>query len=222
MLRGRAQTLQRCLQPARRLCLSPGYPALDGLVDVNSASFRANAARLDEVLSELRTTTATAMAGGGERQAALHQSRAKMLPRQRIEALLDPGSPFMELSTLAGHEMYGDEHVPSGGLVTGVGSIQGRLCMIVANDATVRGGTYYPITVKKHLRAQKVAIESELPCVYLVELGGGNLSQKPGGVLRRRDADETGAAGSSTTRRASRTCINDLACPSTSSLRRWY
>jgi len=178
MLRGRAHTLRRCLQPARRLCASPGYPALDGLVDVSSPSFQANAARMEEVLSELRTTTATAMAGGGERQAKLHQSRAKMLPRQRIEALLDPGSPFMELSTLAGHEMYGDEHVPSGGLVTGVGSIQGRLCMIVANDATVRGGTYYPITVKKHLRAQEVAQENRLPCVYLVDSGGANLPRQ--------------------------------------------
>ena len=94
--------------------------------------------------------------GGGPRARALHTARGKMLARQRVEALLDPGSPFLELSPLAGHDLYGDEAVPSGGVVTGVGSVSGRLVMIVANDATVKGGTYYPITVKKHLRAQEV------------------------------------------------------------------
>jgi len=101
-----------------------------------------------------------------------------MLPRERIEALLDVGSPFLELSQLAGHNLYGDEWVPSGGIVTGIGSVHGRLCMIVANDATVKGGTYYLITVKKHLRAQEIAAENRLPCLYLVDSGGANLPRQ--------------------------------------------
>ena len=129
---------------------------LDGAVDTSSASFLANAARMDEQLIEVRSATAVAHEGGGPRARALHTARGKMLARQRVEALLDPGSPFLELSPLAGHDLYGDEAVPSGGVVTGVGSVSGRLVMIVANDATVKGGTYYPITVKKHLRAQEV------------------------------------------------------------------
>lgn len=161
-----------------RALSSSGYPVLDGFVDVGSSSFQESLRHMDGLLSELRGTTATAMAGGGERATALHHSRGKMLPRKRIEALLDPGSPFLELSPLAGHELYGEEKVPSGGLVTGIGSIHGRLCMIVANDATVRGGTYYPITVKKHLRAQEVARENRLPCIYLVDSGGANLPRQ--------------------------------------------
>eukprot|EP00908_Phaeocystis_cordata_P021179 Transcript_3502.p1 GENE.Transcript_3502~~Transcript_3502.p1 ORF type:complete len:565 (+),score=265.94 Transcript_3502:120-1814(+) len=161
-----------------RALSSSRYPVLDGFVDVGSSSFQESLRHMDGLLSELRGTTATAMAGGGERATALHHSRGKMLPRKRIEALLDPGSPFLELSPLAGHELYGEEKVPSGGLVTGIGSIHGRLCMIVANDATVRGGTYYPITVKKHLRAQEVARENRLPCIYLVDSGGANLPRQ--------------------------------------------
>ena len=116
--------------------------------------------------------------GGGEKACALHRSRGKMLPRERIEQIVDPGSPFLELSALAGHELYGDEVIPSGGIVTGVGSVHGRPVMIVANDATVKGGTYYPITAKKHLRAQEVAAENRLPCLYLVDSGGANLPRQ--------------------------------------------
>jgi len=126
----------------------------------------------------MREQMSAAKAGGGPRAAALHASRGKLLPRDRIAALIDPGSPFLELSTLAGHEMYGDEYVPAGGLVTGVGMVHGRHCMIVANDATVKGGTYYPITVKKHLRAQEIASENRLPCIYLVDSGGANLPRQ--------------------------------------------
>ncbi|KAL9633173.1 MAG: hypothetical protein Q9164_004861 [Protoblastenia rupestris] len=114
--------------------------------------------------------------GGGPAKAKeKHIARGKMLVRDRITALLDPGSPFLELSTLAGHELYPGEDVPAGGIVTGVGTVEGRQCMIVANDSTVKGGTYYPITVKKHLRAQAIAQENRLPCIYLVDSGGANL-----------------------------------------------
>ena len=112
--------------------------------------------------------------GGGERSRARHLARGKLLPRERIRRLLDPGSPFMELSQLAAFGMYDDE-VPCAAIITGIGRIMGRECVIVANDATVKGGTYYPITVKKHLRAQDVARENHLPCIYLVDSGGANL-----------------------------------------------
>ena len=161
----------------RQLSTSAGS-VLDGYVDVGSASFLEGMTHMDGLLATLRSTSAAAMEGGGARATALHASRGKLLPRRRIEALLDPGAPFLELSTLAGHELYGKEHVPSGGIVTGIGSVHGRLCMIVANDATVRGGTYYPITVKKHLRAQEIAAENRLPCIYLVDSGGANLPRQ--------------------------------------------
>ena len=136
---------------------------LDGTANTSTESFKSNAERMDSLITDLRATTATVHKGGGQRPVDLHRSRGKMLPRERIEAILDAGSPFMELSPLAGYDLYGKEAVPSGGIVTGVGSIHGRMCMIVANDATVKGGTYYPITVKKHLRAQEVAAENRLP-----------------------------------------------------------
>lgn len=107
-----------------------------------------------------------------------HQSKGKLLVRERISKLLDPGSPFLELSQLAGYEMYGKDIVNSGGIITGVGKVSGQLTMIVGNDATVKGGTYYPITVKKHLRAQEIAQENRLPCIYLVDSGGANLPRQ--------------------------------------------
>jgi len=152
----------------RALCTNSTEAVLDGAVDVSSAAFAANARRMDEQIAEIGAAAAEALQGGGGRAATLHASRGKMLPRQRIEALLDVGSPFLELSQLAGHELYGSEKVPSGGIVSGIGSVAGRLCMLVANDATVKGGTYYPITVKKHLRAQEIAAQNRLPCIYLV------------------------------------------------------
>ena len=102
-------------------------------------------------------------------------SRQKLLPRQRIGQILDAGSPFLELSQLAAHEVYGKDEVPSAGIITGIGLIHNRLCMFIANDATVKGGTYYPLTVKKQVRAQEIAYENRLPCIYIVDSGGINL-----------------------------------------------
>ena len=114
------------------------------------------------------------MQGGSEESRARHTSRGKLLPRERVDLLLDPGSPFLELSALAAHGMYGGD-VPSASIITGIGRISGRECMVIANDATIKGGTYYPMTVKKHLRAQEIARENHLPCVYLVDSGGAFL-----------------------------------------------
>ncbi|NKF22143.1 carboxyl transferase domain-containing protein [Solimonas marina] len=139
-----------------------------------SDEFRANAARTRELVETLRATTAQAALGGSEAARAKHVGRGKLLVRERIDTVLDPGSPFLELSPLAAHGMYGGE-IASAGVVAGIGAINGRECMVVANDATVKGGTYYPITVKKHLRAQEVARENRLPCVYLVDSGGAFL-----------------------------------------------
>lgn len=127
-----------------------------------------------ELVAELREHLATAAAGGGDSARRRHLARGKLLPRQRITELLDPGSPFLELSSLAAHGMYGGK-VPAAGVVAGIGLVAGRRCMIVANDATVSGGTYYPLTVKKHLRAQEIAAENHLPCIYLVDSGGAML-----------------------------------------------
>merc|ERR1719192_2430391 len=115
--------------------------------------------------------------GGGEKVNARHVSRRKLLPRDRINQLIDPGSPFLELSQFAGYQLY-KEAVPCGGILTGIGKIRGTECMIVANDPTVVGGTYFPITIKKHLRAQEIAKQNRLPCVYLVDSGGANLPQQ--------------------------------------------
>ncbi|XP_019466259.1 methylcrotonoyl-CoA carboxylase beta chain, mitochondrial-like [Meleagris gallopavo] len=116
--------------------------------------------------------------GGGEKARKLHTSRGKLLPRERIDRLIDPGSPFLEFSQFAGYQLYGNEEVPAGGIITGIGRISGVECLIVANDATVKGGTYYPITVKKHLRAQEIAMQNHLPCIYLVDSGGANLPRQ--------------------------------------------
>ncbi|WP_028006541.1 carboxyl transferase domain-containing protein [Solimonas flava] len=143
-------------------------------IRTGSDEFAANAAQMRGLVDELRASTAQAALGGSEAARAKHTARGKLLVRERIDGLLDPGAPFLELSPLAAHGMYQGE-VPCGGVVAGIGSIQGRECVIVANDATVKGGTYYPITVKKHLRAQEVARENRLPCVYLVDSGGAFL-----------------------------------------------
>ena len=124
--------------------------------------------------SELRELLAATAQGGLEKARQRHISRGKLLPRQRINQLLDPGSPFLEVTPLAAHEMYGGR-VPAAGVIAGIGMVQGRRCMIVANDATVSGGTYYPITVKKHLRAQEIAGQNRLSCIYLVDSGGAML-----------------------------------------------
>ena len=126
------------------------------------------------LVADLRQQLDTAMRGGSEEARARHTGRGKLLARERVDLLLDPGSPFLEFSALAAHGMYGGD-VPSASLVTGIGRISGRECVVVANDATVKGGTYYPMTVKKHLRAQEIARENHLPCVYLVDSGGAFL-----------------------------------------------
>ncbi len=143
-------------------------------LDPRSAGFQANAARMRELVAALRDATAAAALGGGEAARAKHTARGKLLPRDRVQGLLDPGSPFLELSALAADGMYGGQ-VPGAGLVSGVGRVSGREVVVVANDATVKGGTYFPMTVKKHLRAQEVAEANRLPCVYLVDSGGANL-----------------------------------------------
>ncbi|HYI55359.1 MAG TPA: carboxyl transferase domain-containing protein, partial [Microlunatus sp.] len=134
------------------------------------------ATSLATLVEELRDRVAAVRRGGSEAARAKHTGRGKLLVRDRIDRLLDPGSPFLEVAPLAAYDLYGGElAVPSAGIVTGVGRIDGRLCMIVANDATVKGGTYYPVTVKKHLRAQEIAAANRLPCVYLVDSGGAFL-----------------------------------------------
>ncbi|SEQ42225.1 3-methylcrotonyl-CoA carboxylase beta subunit [Solimonas aquatica] len=139
-----------------------------------SEEFRANAALMEKLVAELREKTARAAQGGSEAARSKHTARGKLLARERIDTLVDRGSAFLELSALAADGLYGGE-VPSAGIVTGIGLIAGRECLIVANDATVKGGTYYPVTVKKHLRAQEIARENNLPCVYLVDSGGAFL-----------------------------------------------
>jgi len=147
-------------------------------INPRDETFRANREDMLARLADLREKVAQAELGGGERARKRHTDRGKLLPRERIRALLDPGAPFLELSQLAALDVYEDD-VPSAGVVTGIGRIQGRECVIVANDATVKGGTYYPLTVKKHLRAQEIASENRLPCIYLVDSGGANLPQWP-------------------------------------------
>lgn len=143
-------------------------------INPTNAEFQQNMAHTQEQVRLLRERLQTTQAGGGERAVTLHRQRNKLLPRERIDALLDPGSPFLELSPLAAYGMY-DNAAPAAGIITGIGTIHGTEVMIVANDATVKGGTYFPLTVKKHLRAQDIARENGLPCIYLVDSGGAFL-----------------------------------------------
>jgi len=147
---------------------------IESTVDRNSAEFTARSHAMRELVADLRRKLDAVAVGGGPQSRERHVSRGKLLPRERIELLLDAGTPFLEFSPLAADGMYGGE-APAAGLITGIGRIAGRECVIVCNDATVKGGTYYPITVKKHLRAQEIAKENRLPCVYLVDSGGANL-----------------------------------------------
>ena len=152
-------------------------PVLDTTCAPASDAFRRNATDMNALIAELRAAVAQAALGGSESSRQRHVSRGKLLPRERVEAILDPGSPFLELSPLAANGMY-DGDAPAAGIVTGVGRVSQRLCVIVANDATVKGGTYYPMTVKKHLRAQEIAMENRLPCIYLVDSGGAFLPEQ--------------------------------------------
>ncbi|MFC5949411.1 carboxyl transferase domain-containing protein [Pseudonocardia lutea] len=149
-------------------------PVLGSRVDPGSEQFARNAESHRSLVADLNAQLAAARLGGPERSRARHVERGKLLPRDRVDSLVDPGSPFLELSPLAAHGLYGGD-APAAGMITGVGRVAGRECVIVANDATVKGGTYYPMTVKKHLRAQEVALHNRLPCVYLVDSGGAYL-----------------------------------------------
>jgi 3-methylcrotonyl-CoA carboxylase beta subunit len=147
---------------------------LSSQLNPRSAEFQSNAQAMQALVDDLAAQVAKAAAGGGEAARAKHTARGKLLPRDRVQMLLDPGTPFLELAPLAAHGMYNGD-APCAGVIAGIGRVSGVDCMIVCNDATVKGGTYYPMTVKKHLRAQEVAMQNRLPCIYLVDSGGANL-----------------------------------------------
>src|SRR6266849_4244599 len=149
-------------------------PALTTALDRRSEAFRGNMAAMRALVADLRDKSAAIAEGGDEASRKRHIGRGKLLARERVRLLIDPGSPFLELSAFAAYGMY-DGAVPAAGIITGIGRIAGRECVVVANDATVKGGTYFPMTVKKHLRAQEIAGENRLPCLYLVDSGGAFL-----------------------------------------------
>src|SRR2546423_1790225 len=149
-------------------------PVISTALEPRSDAFRANSVAMRALVADLREKTAAIALGGDEASRNRHLSRGKLLARERIRLLLDPGSPFLELSAFAAYQMY-DGAVPAAGIITGIGRIAGRECVVIANDATVKGGTYFPMTVKKHLRAQEIARENRLPCLYLVDSGGAYL-----------------------------------------------
>ena len=149
-------------------------PAIKSKLKTSSAEFAAAQQAMHVRLAELQQINATITRGSDKTAQQRHLKRGKMLPRDRVAALLDCDTPFLELSALAAHEVY-DEAIPCAGIITGVGTVSGTTCVIIANDATVKGGAYYPLTVKKHLRAQEIALENRLPCIYLVDSGGAHL-----------------------------------------------
>ena len=180
---------------------------LTSRIRTDGTEFRESAAHHRQLAEELRAHLQHVRLGGSAQARARHVARGKLLVRDRIDALLDPGSPFLELSALAAHGLYGGD-APGAGIVTGIGRIAGREAMVVANDATVKGGTYYPMTVKKHVRAQEIAAENHLPCVYLVDSGARSCPSRP-----RSSPIATTSGASSSTKRA---------CPPTGSHRsRW-
>ena len=152
-------------------------PIIESQIDIRSPAFAENAAAMQEKVKGLQTLLQQTALGGSEAARQKHIARGKLLPRERVEKLLDPGTPFLELSGLAAHGMYNGD-APAAGIITGIGRVSGTECVIVCNDATVKGGTYYPLTVKKHLRAQEIAMQNNLPCIYLVDSGGANLPQQ--------------------------------------------
>jgi len=152
-------------------------PVIESALRPRSKEFRANAAAMRALVDDLQAKVGQVKLGGGERARQRHLDRGKLLPRDRVHGLIDPGAPFLEFSQLAAFGMYGDE-APGAGIVTGIGRVSGVECVIVANDATVKGGTYYSMTVKKHLRAQEIAMQNRLPCIYLVDSGGANLPEQ--------------------------------------------
>src|SRR5919198_126998 len=151
-----------------------GGAVIKSRVDVSSEQFRANNDSMVQLVAQLNERLDSVRMGGGPEDIARHRARNKLLARERIQLLLDPGTAFLEFSALAAWDMYNGD-APAAGMVTGIGVVSGQECVIVANDATVKGGTYFPITVKKHLRAQEIALENRLPCIYLVDSGGAFL-----------------------------------------------
>src|ERR1700716_3371139 len=151
--------------------------AIKSQLDTRAAEFRANAERMKGLIADLRKKIAAVSLGGDQAARDRHVARGQMLPRERGDKLLDPGSPFLEIGQLAAWGMYGGD-VHSASMIAGIGRVSGRECLIVANDATIKGGTYYPMTVKKHLRAQEIAAQNRLPCIYLVDSGGGFLPEQ--------------------------------------------
>ena len=149
-------------------------PQIESTLNPRAPAFQDNARAMQALIDDLEARLALISQGGGEAPRAKHVARGKLLPRDRVEALLDPGSPFLEIAPLAALDMYNND-APCGGIIAGIGRVSGVECMVVCNDATVKGGTYYPITVKKHLRAQEIAWQNRLPCLYLVDSGGANL-----------------------------------------------
>src|SRR5690554_2976565 len=149
-------------------------PRLDSHVNRKDADFVARDQHHRQLASDLREKLEKTALGGSDKAREKHEARGKLLPRERVRALLDPGSPFLEVAPLAANGMY-DDAAPGAGVIAGIGRVNGTECMVVANDATVKGGTYYPVTVKKHLRAQEIALENNLPCIYLVDSGGAFL-----------------------------------------------
>src|SRR5690606_35463975 len=149
-------------------------PVIRSELSPSSETFRANEARMKALVADMAEKAATIERGGSDEARARHLSRGKLLPRERLAQLLDVGAPFLEIGQFAAFGLY-EGDVPSAGLIAGIGRVEGREVMVVVNDATVKGGTYYPLTVKKHLRAQEIALENRLPCIYLVDSGGANL-----------------------------------------------
>ncbi|RUU84388.1 methylcrotonoyl-CoA carboxylase, partial [Mesorhizobium sp. M7A.T.Ca.TU.009.01.3.1] len=143
-------------------------------ISPSSEAFRANAERMRALVADIAEKAATVERGGSDEARERHVSRGKLLPRERLAQLLDTGSPFLEIGQFAAWSMYGEE-ISSAGMIAGIGRVEGTEVMVVVNDATVKGGTYYPLTVKKHLRAQEIALQNNLPCIYLVDSGGANL-----------------------------------------------
>jgi hypothetical protein len=183
-----------CLTSSRRLSTAPAGsayqdnlmttprhqppPLLNCDLDTQSETFQQASERTRTQVDELQRMLQKLSLGGGNQAVQRHLARNKLLARDRIQRLCDPGTPLLELSALAGYHPDPHKDVPSGGIITSIGVVSGQLCMMIANDATVKGGTYYPITVKKHLRAQEIALENDLPCIYLVDSGGAYLPKQ--------------------------------------------
>ncbi|XP_046943760.1 methylcrotonoyl-CoA carboxylase beta chain, mitochondrial [Lynx rufus] len=165
----------RALVPGPRAYHGDSVVTLGTQPDSGSAIYQENYEQMKVLVNQLHERAQKIRLGGSEKARERHVSRGKLLARERVDSLIDPGSPFLEFSQFAGYQLYANEEVPAGGIITGIGRVSGVECIIVANDATIKGGTYYPVTVKKHLRAQEIAMQNRLPCIYLVDSGGANL-----------------------------------------------